>query len=119
MTMALKADVAAACKRNGSSKPVDLVHLSIQTMGDRKLERQVLEIFLSQSRNYLSAFHDAADDDARMRAAHSLKGAARGIGAWELAEIASLAEEEGGPAYPRLRAETERVCAYIADLGSD
>lgn len=116
MAMALKADVARACKLAGTGKPVDLVHLSTQTMGDRELERQVLEIFLSQAKTYLQAWHSAAKPEARRRAAHTLKGASRGIGAWDLAELAACAEIPEFSDYAALEAETALVCDYIRSL---
>ena len=49
MPMALKRDVAHAARAAGNAKPVDLVHLSALTMGDRDLEREVLGVFLTHS----------------------------------------------------------------------
>ncbi len=54
MSMALKADVTQACRYEGTEKPVDLVHLSKVTMGDRGLELEVLKMFLTQIPNYIS-----------------------------------------------------------------
>lgn len=116
MGMALKADVNAACKANGSMKPVDLVHLCGMTMGDRDLEAEVLSIFLSQSAIYLKAWHAAKDARGRKQAAHSLKGAARGIGAWNLAHLAEAAEQPGFRGASALSGEVETVCAYIRSL---
>ena len=39
--------------RKTSSRPVDLVHLSRYTLGERALEREVLELFCSQSSIYI------------------------------------------------------------------
>ena len=39
--------------RKASSRPVDLVHLSRYTLGERELEREVLELFCTQSFVYL------------------------------------------------------------------
>ena len=116
MAMALKADVTLACKRAGTDKPVDLVHLSNQTLGDRELECQVLEMFIGQAKTYLDAWQGAQIESERFRAAHSLKGAARGIGAWDLAELAALAEQPEFDRFDTLKAEAERVCAYIRSL---
>lgn len=116
MAMALKVDVAKACKKSGWGKPVDLVHLSHQTMGDRELEREVLDIFLGQAGTYIEMWHSSAQPEARRRVAHSLKGAARGIGAWDLAELSARAEEPDFSDIAELESETARVCAYIVSL---
>lgn len=117
MAMALKADVTAACRAAGMMKPVDLVHLSSITMGDRDLEHDVLGIFLNQSEIYLAAYRSARGQEARHRAAHSLKGAARGIGAWQLGEIAEAAGQPGFADFDALADEVARVRAYIEALG--
>jgi HPt (histidine-containing phosphotransfer) domain-containing protein len=119
VAMALKVDVAKACKKAGWDKPVDLVHLSHQTMGDRGLEREVLDIFLGQAKAYIESWHSNSKPEARRRIAHSLKGAARGIGAWELAHLSALAEEPEFSDIAALERETARVCAYILSLRMD
>ena len=113
MAMTLKADIARASRANGVSKPVDLVHLSAQTFGDSALEAEVLTLFLSQSAVYFHAWRRATTQDARRRAAHTLKGAARSIGAWELADIAGAAELPGFQREAELAAELDRVAEYI------
>jgi hypothetical protein len=58
------------------SRPLDLEHLSRQTMGDRALEQEVLAMFSRQ----LAAIRDtisAADDREKARLAHALKGRLR------------------------------------------
>jgi HPt (histidine-containing phosphotransfer) domain-containing protein len=116
MGMALKADVTAACKADGSMKPVDLVHLSGMTMGDRDLEAEVLSIFAKQAQIYLSSWEKAADAAGRKQAAHLLKGAARGIGAWELARLAEEAEEPAFSGKHALAEQVRAVCVYIRSL---
>ena len=119
MPMILRSDIAKACRDAGTGKPVDLAHLSTQTMGDRDLEREVLFIFVNQSSIYLKMFQIAASAQDRRRAAHSLKGAARGIGAWTLAELASEAEMPGADNGDELACEIARVCDYIRSLYKD
>lgn len=116
MAMALRNDVTRAARKAGNAKPVDLVHLSSQTMGDRDLEREVLGAFLAHADIYLDTWKTARNADARHRAAHSLKGAARGIGAWKLAEIAEKAEQKGFSGRATLETEMRRVCDYIRSL---
>jgi len=97
------------------AKPVDLVHLAMLTQGDADLEREVLSIFVSQAPVYLAAYRAAADGEGRRRAAHTLKGAARGIGAWRLAQAAELAETTNSAA--AIDEEIGRVCEFIRKLG--
>lgn len=77
---------------SGEDRPVDLVHLARYTMGNRSLEREVLRLFCCQSELYVERLRDAADTAAWQEAAHTLKGSARGIGAWQVAELAEKAE---------------------------
>ncbi len=82
--------------RKPSSRPVDLVHLSRYTLGERALEREVLELFCTQSVVYLERLREAQSDKDWKDAAHSLKGSASAIGAWRAAEAAQLAEALSG-----------------------
>ena len=116
MGMALKQDVAMACKAAGTDKPLDLVHLTRQTMGDRELEREVLGIFLSHCDDYIKEFKNAPDANCRKQVAHRIKGSARGLGAWELAEQAELAESPDYRDFKALETAAFRVSAYIRDL---
>lgn len=116
MAMALRNDVVRATREAGNAKPVDLVHLSTLTMGDRDLEREVLGMFLSHSDIYLTTLKAAGSAQARKQAAHSLKGAARGIGAWQLAEFAQQAEGRNYDGAGDLETELRRVCDYIRSL---
>lgn len=115
MPMALRQDVFHAKRESGQSKPIDLAHLGNQTMGDSALEAEVLGMFVTQSQVYLKMMH-CSDIETRIRAAHSLKGAARGIGAFTLAELASELEEVRHEGYDRVTAEVENVVAYISSL---
>ncbi|SIQ02841.1 MULTISPECIES: Hpt domain-containing protein [unclassified Bosea (in: a-proteobacteria)] len=73
-------------------KPIDIDHLARQTGGDQSLERELLMLFAQQCVAHLRTIHASADPKARIDAAHSLKGAARAIGAWQVAEAADLIE---------------------------
>jgi HPt (histidine-containing phosphotransfer) domain-containing protein len=83
-------------ERKPSSRPVDLVHLSRYTLGERALEREVLELFCTQSLVYLERLREAQSDQDWKDAAHSLKGSASAIGAWRAAEAAQRAEALSG-----------------------
>jgi len=81
-----------------AGRPVDLVHLERQTLGNRSLEHEVLELFHSRSEIYLRRLKDAREDKAWGEAAHAIKGSARGIGAWHVADSAQAAEALTGKA---------------------
>lgn len=117
MPMALKQDVFLASRTSGHGKPLDLVHLSNQTQGDANLEREILGMFLNQSQVYLNMM-DCSDVETRIRAAHSMKGAARGIGAFELADLAEEVEHVRHDGYDKLKSELSRVNEYIRSLAN-
>lgn len=73
-------------------RPIDLVHLARQTLGDRALEREVLDLFVIQARSVLEQLQAAADQRNRMDLAHTLKGSARSVGAWHVATAAEACE---------------------------
>ena len=67
-------------------------HLGRMTLGDRDLEREVLEIFARQTTLSLNRLVGA--EPARAAAvAHTLKGSARGVGAWRVARAAERLEQ--------------------------
>ena len=78
-----------------ANKPVDLVHLAKMTMADRSLEKEVLALFRNQSVLCLARLEKAECKDSFVEAAHAVKGSARGIGAWQVAEIAGELEAKG------------------------
>jgi HPt (histidine-containing phosphotransfer) domain-containing protein len=85
----------AACP--SQDRPVDLVHLANQTMGDKDLENEVLQMFARQARKSLQeiAGTDAAGIAA---AAHCLKGAAAAVGAFKVSAAAERLEANAGDA---------------------
>ena len=83
---------------------LDLAHLARQTFGDGDLEREVLGLFEEQCARLLPLV--AAGGSRAADAAHTLKGAARAIGAWQVAAICGSVEEVLGgdrPADPLQR----------------
>tara|TARA_X000000950_G_scaffold61093_1_gene74329 strand:+ start:41081 stop:41461 length:381 start_codon:yes stop_codon:yes gene_type:complete len=76
-------------------KWIDRTQLSANTAGDAELAREVLEIFKGQVETW-GQMLNAADDPARWAdAAHTIKGAALGIGALPLADVCKAAETVG------------------------
>jgi HPt (histidine-containing phosphotransfer) domain-containing protein len=78
------------------SRPVDLVHLNRYTGGDPRLNAEILGLFDRQCQEMLVCLErlskDAPDAKAWKEITHSLKGAARGVGAFALANAAAAAE---------------------------
>jgi HPt (histidine-containing phosphotransfer) domain-containing protein len=71
---------------------LDLDHLSRMTLDDRALEREVLELFERQVLTLAERLDDSAAAPVVASCAHTLKGSARGIGAWRLASAAQEVE---------------------------
>ena len=76
--------------RRAEPGPVDWDHLRAVTLADPALQREVLGLFLGQSRDILAAVKGLPDDTAAL--AHTMKGAARAIGAHGVADIADHLE---------------------------
>lgn len=111
-------NVETAPKCASAKNPVDLVHLSRQTLGDRSLEDEVLRLFKSQSVLFLDRLEKATTADERKLAAHTVVGSARGLGAWRVAEEAKQVEERCayGCDISELRQAVNEANAYIETL---
>ena len=75
---------------------LDRDHLARYTLGDAGLEQEVLKLFIDQVPESLALLRDSRDPDAWLRAAHTIKGSARAVGAWRLADAAERAESRCG-----------------------
>lgn len=71
---------------------LDRDHLARYTLGDRALELEVLELFIGQIPQSLASLKSSSEPTHWRRAAHTIKGSARVVGAWHLAEAAEQAE---------------------------
>lgn len=82
---------------DGARQPtvIDTDHLGRMTLGDRRLEREILELFVRQAALMLDRIA-GAEPSLAAAAAHTLKGSARGIGAWRVARAAELLEQAAG-----------------------
>lgn len=91
----------ASPDRERTPTVIDETHLERMTLGDRRLEREVLELFVRQTTIMLGRIV-GADPAMAAASAHTLKGSARGIGAWRVARAAEMVESavagEGGAA---------------------
>jgi HPt (histidine-containing phosphotransfer) domain-containing protein len=102
---------ATAKARTGAGEadaPVDLAHLRRFTLGDVRLELEVLTLFIDQAPATIAAMRQAGTSREWMTAAHTLKGSARAVGAWRLAKLAEEAERLGGPTDDNARDEVLR-----------
>jgi len=103
-------------------RPIDLVHLSRTSMGDPSLEREVLRLFDRQSILLIARMRSAAPAGVATLA-HTLKGSARGIGAWRVARAAEALELAGSAgseavadALDQLAAASDEARAVITEL---
>lgn len=91
-------------------RPVDLVHLAKQCLGDEALEREVLRLFDTTLRDYYARLKMAGSFDDLTLVLHSIKGAAGGVGAWAVADLAKAMEQE-------IRSGRPLTTERIDDLG--
>ena len=70
---------------------IDRVHLAQMTLGDRKLERELLRLFEQQA-GLLIARMRASEPATVATLAHTLKGSALGVGAANVARAAAATE---------------------------
>lgn len=107
-------------------QPIDRKHLARYTQGDRALEIEVLGLFLEQLPKSVDALRLALSDQDWLRAAHTIKGSSRCVGAWRLARMGEQAERLGGITNRRARIEAvlrieeaaEEARAFIVELTS-
>jgi len=109
-----------------SDPVIDLAHLARMTLGERELEREVLDLFDRQAGMLLARM--ACEAPRVVGAlAHTLSGSARGIGAWKVAEAATEVERLTGQsgaialtgAMDRLAAAVSETRVAIAELLRD
>ena len=83
--------------------PIDFEHLSRMTLGDPALECEVLTMFAAQSAKLLDQIASLPPEAGSI--AHTLKGSARAIGAFAVADAAARLEavlSEAGKAHAAL-----------------
>ena len=106
--------------------PVDLTHLARYTGGDKVLNSEILKLFDGQISEMVAQLRGGLQQrDARKwrEVTHTIKGAARGVGAFAMGEAAADAEPVDPSASPdraiqmieALRVQGEAVQAFIAD----
>ncbi len=90
----MKADQAAEnCKDSSSVEAiVDLAHLDQYTLGDHALQAELLQLFREQLKCQAEELVSCTDATLWKSAVHTLKGAARSIGAGHVAAAAEAME---------------------------
>jgi hypothetical protein len=110
---------AAAATSAADEPPIDRTHLFRMTLGDHALEREVLALFCRQIDTLIERMGEVGPSGAAALA-HTLKGSARGVGAWPMARAAEAVEaappDELAPALAALAAAAGETRAAIADI---
>ncbi|MEM7740251.1 MAG: Hpt domain-containing protein [Pseudomonadota bacterium] len=75
---------------------IDFAHLDRYVAGDVALREEVLTIFESQVARCLRLLDPDAPHEEWRSIAHALKGASRGIGAWQIGDLCAEAESMKG-----------------------
>jgi HPt (histidine-containing phosphotransfer) domain-containing protein len=123
--MAQNAFVQNALPDNGKRpmRPVDLVHLAKQCLGDENLELEILRLFDTTLVTYFGRLKLATSFDDLALNLHSIKGASAGVGAWGVTDLASALEKDlkaGRPLAPEriedLGMAVEEVRDFIARM---
>lgn len=114
---------ARAARPRQIHQPIDMVHLGRQAMGDRGLEHEVLRMFDTMSQVYCGRLETSTNVGELLRHLHTLKGAAAGVGATRVAELARVAEADlraGMPVNPEriddIKMAVEECSAFIGQL---
>jgi len=106
------------------SRPVDMVHLARYTGGDAALNAEVFVLFVGQATELMQQLESVirtGDTKQWRHVTHTVKGAARGIGAFALADAAADAEpidpaldaERAAGALRQINAQAESVRLFI------
>ena len=91
---------------------IDLKHLEKYVVGDLGLRDEILTIFADQAKTLSQTFSVEAADKAWVDIAHALKGASRGVGAWEVGDLCEEAEAMVG----EMPGKTERRAAILVSI---
>ena len=94
-------------------RPIDLVPLARQTMGDRGLEQEILGMFVHQTQQVRERIAQAEPEECR-QLAHGLRGAAVGVGAFAIADCAAAIEAK--PDDPQAKRKLARLIDEARDF---
>ncbi|MEO9297531.1 Hpt domain-containing protein [Devosia alba] len=106
-----------------AARPIDLVHLAKQCLGDEHLEYEILRMYDTTVSTYFARLQLATSYDDLALNLHSIKGSSNGVGAFSVAGLAKAAESEllaGRPLAPErlddLGLAIEEVRGFIARM---
>jgi HPt (histidine-containing phosphotransfer) domain-containing protein len=112
-----------------AQQPVDMSHLNRYTGGERQINEEVLRLFEETSAKMLAQLEALLAQPASVplpkawkETAHTLKGAARGIGAFDFAAAAADAEANGDnrpraiEALERMKLHSQAVYSFIEEF---
>lgn len=77
-----------------AQRPIDLVHLAKQCLGDENLELEILRVFDKTIETYFNRLVLATSFDELAANLHAIKGASAGVGAGAIADLARSMEKE-------------------------
>jgi hypothetical protein len=75
-------------------RPIDMAHLAKQALGDWGIEVEVLRMFDEMIQIYFGRLETSETVPELTMNLHTINGAAAGIGAWTLRDLAKTAEDE-------------------------
>ena len=77
---------------SATAQSVDYEHLRVQAGDDVSVMREVLALFVTHGEQVIAELERAQDEKTWKQWTHTLKGSARGVGAFAVAEAAADAE---------------------------
>jgi len=114
--------LATSGARRLPARPIDMMHLAKQALGDPGLELEILRTFSEATSRHFAELEKADSAPDKLHHLNTLKGASIGVGAWSLAERAHIMQREiraGAPIDAEmiedLRVSVEELTAFIAD----
>ena len=103
-------------------RPIDMMHLAKQSLGDANLEVELMRLFSEAASVYFGRLETATTVPDLLHHLHVLKGASVGIGAWSLAEHVHVMASElkaGKPVNPEhiedIHLSVAEVQAFISE----
>ncbi|WP_108883162.1 Hpt domain-containing protein [Anderseniella sp. Alg231-50] len=100
----------------GVEAVVDLAHLDQYTLGDHSLQSELLQLFRVQLKDQTQELVSCADAAAWKSAVHTLKGAARSVGAVQVGDVAEAMEQVAFSDEAGRAAVLSRLIAVRADF---
>ena len=100
-----------------ATRPIDLVHLARQCLGDEGLEQEILRLFKTTMGVYQARLAAATTPEELKMCLHSIKGAASGVGAWTIADIAKALEADQAAGQPLSAESLSDLTMAVEEVG--